>query len=471
MRFERNIIALLLLLLPMSSIRAKVVLPPVFSDNMVLQQQADAALWGKARPGAKVVVTASWTRSRTVVRAGEDGRWSVTVATPEAGGPYRITFNDGDKLTLENVMIGEVWICSGQSNMQMPMRGFQGQPVKDAADYILSAKPSVPILSCNFVRTKSFELQDECEAQWYEHTPDGVADASAVAYFFARKLYEVLDVPVGVINLSWGSTPIEAWMNPELLAKEFPQVSLRHLETKEWPLRRPHQAAGVLYNGMLHSLTGYTAKGFIWYQGCSNGKDPQMYRKLQPAFVRMLRQEWKNDRMPFYYTQLAQFKTINPELRWVQARNLAEIPYSSMATAFDAGEYDCIHPADKKVVGDRLAHIALANDYGFDQIDAATPVPSGYEFREGEAIVTFHVGSLGLSPRRVDLDGFELAGEDGVFHPAKARVSEDGGKYIKVYGCPQVPHPVAVRYGMEYWCKPTLFNCYGVPASPFRSDN
>ena len=229
---------------------ARVVLPPVFSDNMVLQQKAEVALWGKSGPKEKVVISASWSKSKVAVRADEQGRWSARLSTPAAGGPYRITFDDGEKLTLDNVLIGEVWICSGQSNMQMPMKGFRGQPVKDAARFILGADPSVPIRSCNFVQTKSFELQDECDARWYEHTSEGVAEASAVAYFFARRLYETLDIPIGVINLSWGSTPIEAWMDPEVLAEEFSdEISLSHLENKVWPAKKPHQAAGVLYNG------------------------------------------------------------------------------------------------------------------------------------------------------------------------------------------------------------------------------
>jgi len=152
---KRQVLILSLLVMAITALDAKVVLPSVFSDNMVLQQQSDVALWGKAEPGKKVTVSASWMKSKVVVRAGDDGKWSTTVQTPTAGGPYEITFNDGDRLTLNNVLIGEVWICSGQSNMQMPMEGFQGQPVKDAAEYIMTAKSSVPVRSCNFVRTKS----------------------------------------------------------------------------------------------------------------------------------------------------------------------------------------------------------------------------------------------------------------------------------------------------------------------------
>lgn len=451
---------------------ARVVLPPVFSDNMVLQQKADVALWGKSGPKEKVVISASWSKSKVAVRADEQGRWSARLSTPAAGGPYSITFDDGEKLTLDNVLIGEVWICSGQSNMQMPMKGFRGQPVKDAARFILGADPLVPIRSCNFVQTKSFELQEECDARWYEHTSEGVAEASAVAYFFARRLYETLDIPVGVINLSWGSTPIEAWMDPVVLAEEFSdEISLSHLENKVWPAKKPHQAAGVLYNGMLHPLAGYTAKGFIWYQGCSNWSNPQLYKRLQPSFVRMLRRDWENDEMPFYFVQLAQYKTILPELKWIQAQTLDLIPFSGMATAHDVGEYSCIHPADKETVGDRLAYLALTKDYGFGYIDADTPVPVKFEFQEGQAIVTFKVGDMGLNPRSQDIEGFELAGEDRVFYPAKARVLYGDGNSVKVYDCPQVSHPVAVRYGMSNWCTPTLYNGFGIPASPFRSDN
>jgi sialate O-acetylesterase len=185
----------------------------------------------------------------------------------------------------------------------------------------------------------------------------------------------------------------------------------------------------------------------------------------------MLRRDWENDTMPFYFVQLAQYKTILPELKWIQAQTLDLIPYSGMATAHDVGEYSCIHPADKETVGDRLAYLALTKDYGFGFIDADTPVPVKFEFQEGQAVVTFKVGAMGLNPRSEEIEGFELAGEDRVFYPAKARVLYGDGNSVKVYGCPQVSHPVAVRYGMSNWCTPTLYNGFGIPASPFRSDN
>lgn len=457
---------------------AKVELAPLFADNMVLQRDSKAAIWGKAEPGARVVITSTWAKGKTVVHADDQGRWNVMLATPSAGGPHELTFNDGDRLTLKNILIGEVWICAGQSNMEMTMRGFMGQPVEGAAELILTAKPSVPIRSCNLSRIKSLELEEECDARWFEHTSEGVAEASATAYFFAKRLCDVLEVPVGIINVSWGGSPIEAWMNPELLRREFAEeFSFAHLDSMTWPEENPWKAPGVLYNGMLHSVAPYTAKGFLWYQGCDNISRYEQYKRLQPAFVKMLRQEWGNDRMPFYFTQIAPYGYFNPDapdagyMMWAQAQTLEMIPYSGMAATHDVGEVNCIHPADKKSVGDRLAFLALVNDYGYEGIDAATPIPIDFKFEEGQAIVTFEAGYMGLSPLSKDVDGFELAGEDGIFYPAKGIVLWNNPKKVLVYKCPQVQKPVAVRYGMKNWSEATVFNCFGVPISPFRSDN
>ncbi len=457
-------------------VHAKVELPPIFVDNMVLQQQSEAAIWGKAEPNAKIIVTTTWSKKRTVVKSDSDGKWFTRISTPVAGGPYEITFNDGDKVTIRNILIGEVWICSGQSNMAHRMKGNPGQPIKGAAELIVGANPKTPIRSCNLERVIHMEPQDECPANWYEHTPEGVSQASAIAYFFARKLYETLGVPVGVINASWGGTIIEAWMNPQLLKEEFgEELDLKYLLAKTWPEKGRKYVPGVIYNGMLHSLVPYTAKGFLWYQGCANRKRPEQYRKLQPAFVRMLRQEWDNDKMPFYFAQIAPYQYNGPEetegafIRWSQAQTLAEIPYSGMATTLDVGELTCIHPANKKKVADRLAYLALTNDYGISCIDANAPMPKEFIFKDGAAYVSFHCGSMGVGPTNVELKGFELAGEDKVFYPATAIVQKDS-KSVKVTSS-EVPVPVAVRYGMRNWSEATLFNNFGIPASAFRSDD
>ena len=475
---KRILLASMLLFAAVSIASAKVELPPIFADNMVLQQQTDAALWGKAEPGKKVTITTSWSKAKVSVTADAQGKWFARVATPVAGGPYEITINDGEAITLKNILIGEVWICSGQSNMEMQMKGFKGQPVSGSVDLVLTAKATTPIRSCNLKRVKALDPQETCEATWYEHTPEGVFEASATAYFFAKKLYDVLQIPIGIINVSWGGTPIEAWMNPELLKKEFAsELKLGHLDTKVWPEKNPYKAPGVLYNGMMHSVTRYTAKGFIWYQGCDNRKRFEQYKRLQPAFVQMLRDEWENQDMGFYFTQIAPYgykdKEPNPRfagyMMWAQAQTLDLIPHSGMAATHDVGEFACIHPADKKTVGDRLAYLALSNDYGFEMIDANPPIYESFEVKDGEALVKFKMGNEGLSPISTELEGFELAGEDGVFYPALARVHKDR-KILRVR-CPEVPNPVAVRYGMFNWSEATVFNCFGIPVSPFRTDN
>lgn len=457
-------------------VQAKVELPPIFSDNMVLQQQTSAAIWGKSKPNSKITITNTWSKGKTTVIADNNGKWTTHIDTPKAGGPYEITLNDGEKVTIKNILIGEVWICSGQSNMAQPMKGYMGQPTAEAADYITEATPDIPIRSCNLKRQVSITVKDECPAQWYVHDPVGVSEASAVAYFFANKLYRQLGIPIGIIHASWGGTPIEAWMNPELLKSEFSEeLDIEHLYKMELPKTKPHQTGGVLYNGMLHSLIPFTAKGFLWYQGCHNRLKYEQYKKLQPAFAQMLRKEWENDQMPFYFTQIAPYKYDDPNkphagyMMWAQAQTLEMIPRSGMATTHDAGELACIHPANKKAVGDRLAFLALTNDYGMEGIDAEAPTPSNITFQDGAAVVTFKCGKMGIAPINIKLEGFELAGEDKVFYPATAIIQNDK-KSIKVTS-PEVSNPIAVRYGMKNWSTATLFNNFGIPASPFRSDN
>ena len=457
-------------------IQAKVDLPPIFADNMILQQQTDAALWGKAEPGAKVTITTTWSKAKTIVNADADGKWFARVATPVAGGPYEIAFNDGDKVTLKNVLIGEVWICSGQSNMEMPMKGFPSQPTAGAVDLILDAKPSTLIRSCNLKRTCSIKEEFSCPATWYVNDPEGVAEASATAYFFAHRLYRTLNIPVGIINVSWGGTPIRSWMSREVLEAEFAsEIDLAHFAKGELPENRPQSCAGSLYNGMLSTVIPFTAKGFLWYQGCADRLRYEQYIRLQPAFAKMLRKYWNNDKMPFYFVQIAPYKYKDANgcdagyMMWAQAQTLALIPNSGMATTHDAGEKDCIHPANKKAVGDRLAFLALTNDYGIKGIDAKAPMPAKIEFKDGSAFIDFDCGKLGVGPISGRYEGFELAGEDKVFYPAVGVLQKDR-RSVKV-ACPEVPSPVAVRYGMRNWSEATIFNNFGIPASPFRSDN
>lgn len=462
-----------LALLSSAALHAEVKLPPVFGDGMVLQQNTEAALWGESMPGATVTIVPSWSGVKVEAKVGSDGKWFARVATPSAGGPYEISFNDGSEVVLKNILIGEVWICSGQSNMEMPMRGFQNQPVAGAAEYIASARPSMPIRVCKLKKIRSLEPQYACDAQWMLHDPEGVAETSAVGYFFARMLNQALDVPIGLIVAAWGGSTIEAWMEKSIIEKDFAsELDLTPYSTGKLPEKYSYHVPGVLFNGMLNSLIPFTAKGFLWYHGEQNKERPEQYTRLQPAFVKMLRQKWNDEKMPFYFVQIAPYGYRDPEVggrfMFAQSQTLKTIPYSGMATVNDLGDQYCIHPAKKKEVGYRLAYFALTNDYGIKGLEPQGPLYKSVSFSDGKAIVEFEVGRLGLSPINRDLDGFEIAGEDQVFHTAKARVAKDG-KSVTVQS-PAVHKPIAVRYAIRGYNEASLFNNSGIPASPFKTD-
>ena len=430
------------------TMQAKVVLPGIFGDNMVLQQQSEAQFRGKAAPGKKVVIRPSWSSQAVTAAVGRDGCWQAAVPTPSAGGPYTIELNDGESLTLRDVLIGEVWLCSGQSNMEMPMRGFPNQPVEGSADAIIRAKAATPIRVCTVQR--------------------------ATAYYFARYLQEVLEVPVGIIVTCWGGTPVEAWMDRETMGS-FNEFDLSFLDG-EARIEKPEMKPCGLYNAMIAPLVPYTVKGFLWYQGESNRLRPAQYRALMPAFVKMLRERWAQGELPFYYVQIAPYRYENPDeaagsvlLREAQLHNLQDIPSSGMAVTMDIGNENCIHPAQKEQVGTRLAWLALSKTYGMKGIDADTPVLEKMEVAGNKACLTFRTGREGLAPLGDTLTGFEIAGADRIFHPATARIRKGNGRLI--VSSEAVAEPVAVRYAFRNYAEATLFNSSGIPASSFRTDD
>jgi len=455
-------------------VQAKVSLPSFFSDNMVLQQKAQVAVWGTSDSGRKVTVAPSWTKKKFSTQPSADGKWFLRIPTPEAGGPYSITFSDGEKTTIGNVLVGEVWFCSGQSNMEMPMRGFSSQPVEGAAELIMTASPSVPVRMCTIRRKTSLTPLDEVQGSWQVNEPEAVAGTSATAYFFALALQKSLGVPVGLLISDWGGSTIEAWMSREVLEEQFAgEFDLSFLEADTLP-KRAHQRPCTLYNGQVKALAPFTFKGMLWYQGEANRKREEQYGRLQPAYVRMMRAAFENPDAPFYFVQIAPYKYSSPDKTtngyfWeVQEKTLSLIPHSGMACTLDIGEFGTIHPCKKKQVGDRLAYLALCKTYGAKGIEAESPSFKDARFEDGKAIVTMNVGPMGLSPMGQDLAGFELAGEDRVFHPATGVVKD---KVNVVVTSPEVAAPVAVRYCFRNWAVGTLYNGYGIPALPFRSDN
>lgn len=471
----KRLFAILLLAAALqTSLPAKVTLPSFFSDNMVLQQKQDVAVWGWSDKGRTVTIRPSWTKAKYTAAPDSDGKWMTRIPTPAAGGPYSISFSDGEKTTIGNVLIGEVWFCSGQSNMEMPVRGFHGQPVEGSAEVILGAKPSVPIRMCTIGKQYSPTPLESCTGAWEEHTPQAVGDASAVAYFFARELYEVLGIPVGLLITDWGGTPIEAWMDEPTLREGFgSEFVFAHLEGGTSPEKYPNCSPRMLWNGQVAPLVPFTFKGMLWYQGESNRDRAEQYTRLQTAYVRMMRERFQNHGAPFYFVQIAPYDytmdapTLCGYFFEAQEKTLDLIPGSGMAGTLDLGQQYCIHPAKKREVGRRLAYMALADQYGVRGIEERSPRFKKAEFKNGEAVVSFTVGERGMAPLGEELEGFELAGADRVFKPATARVR--GGTVV--VRSPQVPEPVAVRYCFRNWCRGTLFNSYGIPALPFRSDD
>ena len=453
---------------------AKVQMPSVFSDNMVLQQQTEVALWGSAT-GKSVTVSASWAPGKEIVATVKRGKWAARLATPAAGGPFELKVSDGEELVFKNVLIGEVWFCSGQSNMSMPLRGFVSQPVEGAAEVIVSAKPSVPIRMCMVKRRPSIVAEEDCECTWKENTPEVVALTSATAYFFAKRIQESLDVPVGIINADWGGTPIESWMSREAMEKEFEnEFDLAFLDEDKVPEFKPHRKPCTLYNGMVAPLIPFTFRGMIWYQGEANRSKPELYTRMQTAYVKMMREVFQNPDAPFYFVQIAPYayngdteKFASGYFYEAQQKTLEHIPHSGMAPTIDLGEEGTIHPCRKKEVGDRLAFLALVDTYGVPGINPHAPTYKSVSFNGSEAVVTFNVSKLGLAPMGRNISGFEVAGEDKAFHPATAKVQ----KNTVIVSSEEVSNPVAVRYCFRNWGVGTLYNAYGIPALPFRTDD
>lgn len=464
------------------SAMAKVELPAFFSDNMVLQQQTQAAIWGTATPGSKVTVSPSWTASRTVVTADvRSGKWMTRIATPKAGGPYDIVISDGESVKLSNVLIGEVWFCSGQSNMEMPFKGYRSQPNAASAEIIMTAKASTPIRMCTIEKCSSAKPVETVKtAGWQVNAPEAVSNTSATAYWFALKLQAALDVPVGLLITDWGGSSIETWMDEKTIRGGFEsEFDLSYLGLDVNPEADKHKKPCLLFNGQVNPLIPFTFKGMLWYQGETNRGRCEQYVRLQAAYVKMMRELFQVPDAPFYFVQIAPYAYGAPE-KWdigyfyeAQQKSLDVIPNSGMAVTVDAGEYGTIHPNNKKVVGDRLAYLALSKTYDIKGMDPVAPTYKSMKTgeKDGRAYidVSFNVGPDGLSPMGAEVSGFEIAGADKVFHPAKAILNGDNVSF-KVWS-DEVKAPVAVRYCFRNWGVGTVYNNYGIPAAPFRTDD
>ena len=455
----------------------------IFGNGMVLQQQSSAAIWGKAKPNSEVSIRASWQKKPTVTTANDAGKWLTRIETPEAGGPFTLEVRSGQaKKRFQDVLAGEVWICSGQSNMHWKMRGFGADHFKEDVE-----KANYPnIRFCELPKILALEPQDDIKAKWTKCKPATALNFSCVAYFFGSRLHQELDVPIGLISTSWGGSSAEAWVNGETLEAEFPQFKKSlgrfdsliaehgpvHRNGKNKPKGLNQRMPAVLYNKMIRPIVPFAIRGVIWYQGESNVARPVRYRKLFPTLIKNWRQEWGQGDFPFYYVQIAPFdyrqeKLPAAMLREAQFQALS-VPKTGMVVTMDIGNATNIHPKQKKPVGERLARLALAKDYGRTDLVYSGPEYAGHEIESNQVRLRFnHVGGGLASRDGQPLSHFLIAGKDRVFHPAEAVVD---GDTILVQST-KVKNPASVRFGWGNGDAPNLMNKEGLPTSSFRTDD
>lgn len=463
----KTVLALLLVMaFSASYVFAEIKLPAIFCDNMVLQQQTEVAIWGIANKNSTVKVSTSWNNKSYSTQSSKDGKWKLKVTTPKAGGPFELVISDGKALKLNNVLIGEVWVCSGQSNMEMPMKGLKNQPIIGSSDAILlSSNPNIRLFTIK--KASSLEPKDDITGDWKLCEPENVYEFSATAYYFGLMLNKALNVPVGLINTSWGGTRIEPWIS-EIGCKNFDWVKIPEKKPVE---NLSQQTPTVLFNAMINPIVGYGMRGAIWYQGESNRNEPQYYQKLMPGLIENWRSLWGIGEFPFYFVQIAPFDyglggLNSAYLREAQLKASTAIPNIGMACIMDIGEKDCIHPANKEVGAKRLALLALTQTYGMKGISAKSPVLKEMKVSEGVVKLTFDNAPNGLTSYGKELACFEVAGANKRFFPANAFITGSG---ITVMS-PLVSEPVAVRYAFKDFVVGDLFGTDGLPVSSFRTD-
>lgn len=467
--------------------RADVSLPSIFGSHMVLQRDQKDRVWGWAEPGEEVTVKIA-DQSKTAT-AGDDGAWSVTLDPLPAGGPHTMTVSGKNTVTFDDVLVGEVWICSGQSNMQWPLA-----LTNDADLESLTAKfPNLRLITVPNVGTQ--EPQKDFKGQWQPCTPETVKGFSGIGYLFGRTLHQALGVPVGLINDAWGGSAAEAWVRRDLLEKDpkykdllaaWAEREQRYEAVKDQDsqerrglesLMRGNARPGNIYNGALKPTIGYGIRGVIWYQGESNAGRAYQYRDLFPLMIQSWRDEWGIGDFSFYWVQLADFLPEKPEpadsawaeLREAQTMTMDRLPNTGQAVIIDVGEGRDIHPRNKQAVASRLARWALAKDYGLN-VPYQGPTYKAMAKDGNKVTLTFdHVGQGGLYAFDTpELRGFTVAGEDRTFHNARAKIVAPGK--VEVWS-DEVSDPVAVRYG---WADNPVVNLYarnGLPATPFRTDD
>lgn len=438
-------------------------LPALLADGMVLQQRSCATLWGEAEPGERIRITAGWLRKPLTVTADAGGRWRTQVPTTAAGGPYALTFRGKNAVVLKDVLLGEVWVCSGQSNMEWTLDmlgGWRAFPEERAS--LGASDPGLRL--CAVPKALAATPQDSCNAVWSPSSPDRVASFSAVAYFYGRELRRRLKVPVGLVSAAWGGTEAECWTPKEWLAREPELVSTLRDPGGEQP-NRP----SVLWNAMIHPLLPLAIRGVIWYQGESNTANADLYGTLFPTLIRAWRAAWHQGDFPFHFVQIAPYRYADEAptsayVREAQRRALA-LPNTGMVVTLDLADPADLHPAAKPEIARRLALWALARTYRRRTGAFSGPLLTEATVEGGAMRLRFAHTEGGLKARPGGLGGFQIAAAGAAFVEAEARIEGDSVRVAH----PDVPAPAEVRYAFAHAPEATLFNGAGLPASPFQT--
>lgn len=501
-REMKNILFILTLLVTIS-IKADVVLPAIISDNMILQQNTEVNIWGKADINEKIEISTSWDEKKYLTQADTCGKWLLRIQTPtKTNLEQKLIIKGKNIVEVRNILIGEVWICSGQSNMDFQVskgEGWRTGVIDEKKEMLDATFSDIRLFHVEQKLSPEQEL-DDCEGEWLVCNPENLKTFSAVAFFFGKELYKKIKVPIGLIQSTWGGTHVESWTKMSEMEHDPVYADLVYdfyrsrdsfeadlinyeeqlkayeikKEAKKENIQKPKKPKGInhnkalstLWNAMINPLLPYTIKGVIWYQGESNSIRHQDYKYVFTKMINSWRKEWGQGNFPFYFVQIAPHYKQPPHIREAQLETWQSVDNTGMVVITDAADSTDIHPRHKQIPGERLARWALAKTYG-QNVPYSGPVYRSHEVEEHRVIITFDYVDEGLcSSDGKKLKGFTLAGPDKKFYPATAII--DGDKVVLT--AHEVPFPMAIRYNWENFFRANFYNKAKLPASPFRTD-
>lgn len=500
---KKILFILTLTLLVTISIKADIILPAIISDNMILQQNTEVNIWGKADINEKIEIRTSWEEKRYSTQADARGKWSLKIKTPiKTNLEQRLLIKGKNIIEVKNILIGEVWLCSGQSNMDFQVSkgtGWRTGVIDEEKEMQDATFPDIRLFHVEQKLSPEQEL-DDCEGQWLVCNPENLKTFSAVAFFFGKDLYKNINSPIGLVQSTWGGTHVESWTKMSEMKYDPVYADLVYdfynsrdnfeadlnryeeqlkeyeikKEVKGTDLQKPKKPKGIyhnkalstLWNAMISPILPYTIKGVIWYQGESNSIRHQDYKYVFTKMINSWRKEWGLGDFPFYFVQIAPHYKQPPHIREAQLETWQSVDNTGMVVITDAADSTDIHPRHKQIPGARLAKWALAKTYGQDGAYSG-PIYKSHEVQEDKVIITFDYVDGGLySSDGKSLKGFTLAGPDKKFYPATAVI--DGDKVV--LSAPEVPFPMAIRYHWENFFRANFYNKAQLPASPFRTD-